>query len=106
MIRFVIGACLMMFICGCGDSESEILQKAEHIKNIKMLKENPIIKNKNTIILSYSKYDNTPIEQLTTFEFEEHEYFMYEKNMNTRWGVLGIAHKGNCKYCNKETKNK
>ena len=102
MIRFVIGACLMVFICGCGDSESEILEKAERIKNSKMIKENPPIKNKNTIILSRSKYDKVPIEQLTTFEFEGHEYFMYEKDMDTRWAVLGIAHKGNCKNCKVE----
>lgn len=97
MIRFIIGVCLMMFICGCKDSESEILAKAERIKYSKKIKENPPFKNENTIILSYYRYDDVPREQITTFEFEEHEYFMYEKDMNTRWAVLGIAHKGNCK---------
>jgi hypothetical protein len=104
MIRFIIGVCLMMFICGCKESESEILAKAERIKYSKMLKDNPLIKNKNTIVLSYYRYDDVPREQITTFEFEEHEYFMYEKDMNTRWAVLGIAHKGNCKNCKKENK--
>ena len=30
---------------------------------------------------------------------------MYKKHIDSNWGVLGLTHKGNCKYCSKNIKN-
>jgi hypothetical protein len=94
--------CLTTFLCGCKDNEDEIIKKAEQIKNARSIKENYSIKNKKTIILN-DGFQNK--EEIYIFEFDGCEYIMYQKNVGTRWGVLGLTHKGNCKYCRKNIKN-
>lgn len=76
--------CLITFLCSCKDDERSIEEK-----------NNPI-KNKKTIILN-DKFQQE--EEITIFEFEGCEYIMYKKHIDTKWGVLGLTHKGNCKYC-------
>ena len=44
-------------------------------------------------------------EEITIFEFDGCEYIMYKKIYRSNWGVLGLTHKGNCKYCSKNMKN-
>lgn len=88
--------CLITFLCSCEDNEDEILKKAEQIKHERFIRENNPIKNKKTIIL-HDEFKQE--EEITIFEFEGCEYIMYKKHMDTRWGVLGLTHKGNCKYC-------
>ena len=93
--------CLITFLCSCKDNDDEIIKKAERIKNARSIKENYSIKNKKTIILN-DGFQNK--EEISIFEFDGCEYIMYQKNVDTRWGVLGLTHKGNCKYCNKNIK--
>lgn len=57
------------------------------------------MKNKKTIILN-DGFQNR--EEISIFEFEGCEYIMYKKYIDSNWGVLGLTHKGNCKYCNKK----
>ena len=94
--------CSTMFLCGCKDDENEILKKAERIKYARSIKENHPMKNKQTITLKDGDFHT---EEITIFEFEGCEYIMYQKYIDTRWGVLGLTHKGNCKYCIKNIKN-
>jgi hypothetical protein len=89
IFKLIICMCLITFLCSCKDNEAEILKKAERIKN------------KKTIILN-SGFQNK--EEITMFEFDGCEYIMYQKNVDTKWGVLGLTHKGNCKYCSKNIK--
>ena len=88
--------CLTAFLCSCKDNEDEIIKKAERIKHVRSIKENNPIKNKKTITLKKDFFDT---EEITIFEFDGCEYIMYKKHIDTRWGVLGLTHKGNCKYC-------
>jgi hypothetical protein len=90
--------CLTIFLCSCKDNEDEIIKKAEQIKYARSIKENNPVKISKTIILNEG-FQNR--EEITIFEFEGCEYIMYKKYIDTRWGVLGLTHKGNCKYCNK-----
>lgn len=90
--------CLIIFLCSCKDNEDEIIKKAERIKYTRYIKENPI-KNKKIITIND---DGFHTEEITIFEFEGCEYIMYKKYIDTRWGVLGLTHKGNCKNCCKK----
>jgi hypothetical protein len=94
--------CLTTFLCSCKDDEDEIIKKAERIKYERTIKENNSIKNKKTIILNDGGFEPG---EITIFEFEGCEYIMYKKYRGTRYGVLGLTHKGNCKYCSKSIKN-
>ena len=91
--------CLTTFLCSCKDEEDEILKKAERIKYERRI--NPI-KNKETITLNDGCFETG---EITIFEFQGCEYIMYKKYKDTRYGVLGLTHKGNCKYCSKNIKN-
>ena len=96
IVKLITCMCLTTFLCGCKDNEDEILKQAERIKHERSIKENKPIKNKKTITLNDG--DNYT-EEITIFEFDGCEYIMYKKHIDTRWGVLGLTHKGNCKYC-------
>ena len=89
-------------LCSCKDTEDEIIKKAEQIKYARSIKENNPIKNKKTITLNDRGFHT---EEITIFEFEGCEYIMYKKFIDSRWGVLGINHKGICKNCSKNIKN-
>ena len=103
MFKLITCMCLTTFLCSCKDNEDEIIKKAERIKYERSIKENNNpIKNKKTITLNGG---DGHTEEITIFEFEGCEYIMYKKYMDTRWGVLGLTHKGNCKYCSKSIKN-
>jgi hypothetical protein len=91
--------CLTAFLCSCKDDEDEIIKKAEQIKYARSIKENNPVKISKTIILNEG-FQNR--EEISIFEFDGCEYIMYKKYIDTRWGVLGLTHKGNCKYCNKK----
>ena len=92
--------CLTTFLCSCKEDEDEIIKKAEQIKYARSLKENNPIKKKKTITILNDRKFHT--EEIIIFEFDGCEYLMYKKHTDTRWGVLGLTHKGNCKYCNKK----
>ena len=96
MLKLITCACLSICLCSCKDDENEILEKAEKIKHARSIKENNPMKNIKTITLNDS---NHHVEEITIFEFDGCEYIMYKKHTDTRWGVVGLTHKGNCKYC-------
>jgi hypothetical protein len=98
ILKLITCICLAIFLCSCNDNEDEILKKAEQITYARSIKENNPIKNKKTITLNDA-------EEIIIFEFEGCEYIMYKKYIDTRWGVLGLTHKGNCKNCSKNIKN-
>jgi hypothetical protein len=97
--------CLTTFLCSCKDNEDEIIKKAEQIKHARFIKENNPIKISKTITLKDDGSHTFHTEEITIFEFDGCEYIMYKKHIDTRWGVLGLTHKGNCKYCSKSIKN-
>ena len=96
----------MLLLSGCGDSDEEILQKAEEIKTIRKSKNTDLITVKKEDVISFHK-DNfsekdilsMPKERIRIIELYGCEYILYEKEIGTRWGVAGLAHKGNCVYC-------
>ena len=90
IFKLIIFMCLTTILCSCKDAENEIVEKTE------------LIKNKKTIILDDCVSSK---EEITIFEFDGCEYIMYEKYIDTKCGVLGLTHKGNCKYCSKSIKN-
>ena len=96
IFKLIICMCLTTFLCSCKDDEDEIIKKAEQIKYARSIKKNNPIKNKETITLNDG--------EITIFEFQGCEYIIYKKHTDTRWGVLGLTHKGNCKYCSKNIK--
>lgn len=98
MIKLIACACLSICLCSCKDDEDKILKKAEQIKYARSIKKNNPMKNIKTITLNDNKYHT---EEITIFEFEGCEYIMYKKYVDIRWGVVGLTHKGNCKYCSK-----
>ena len=102
ILKLIACVCLTTFLCSCKDNEDEILKQAERIKYERSIKENNPIKNKKIITLNDGDFHT---EEITIFEFDGCEYIMYKKYMDTRWGVLGLTHKGNCKYCSKNIKN-
>ena len=95
LVIFITCACLLCFLF--------VYKADENAKITRNIKENNLMKNKNTIMLNT---DNSTFyaEAMTTFEFEGCEYIMYRKYVGTERGVLGLTHKGNCKYCNKTSK--
>lgn len=103
ILKLITCMCLITFLCSCKDNEDEIIKKAEQIKYARSIKVNNPIKNKKTIKLNGGGFRNE--EEITIFEFEGCEYIMYKKHIDSNWGVLGLTHKGNCKYCSKNIKN-
>lgn len=102
MLKLITCMCLTAFLCSCKDNEDEILKQAERIKYKRSIKENNPIKNTKTITLNDGDFHT---EKITIFEFDGCEYIMYKNYIGTNCGVLGLTHKGNCKYCNKNIKN-
>lgn len=102
MLKLITCMCLTIFLCSCKDDEDEIIKKAEQIKHARSIKENNPIKISKTITLKDGDFHT---EEISIFEFDGCEYIMYKKYIDTRWGVLGLTHKGNCKYCSKSIKN-
>ena len=90
IFKLIVCMCLTIFLCSCKDDENKISEKTE------------IMKNKKTIILNDGFQKG---EEITIFEFDGCEYIMYKKYIDSNWGVLGLTHKGNCKYCSKSIKN-
>lgn len=101
IFKLITCMCLTAFLCGCKDNEDEIIKKAERIKHERSIQPIKPIKNKKTIILKKDFFDT---EEITIFEFDGCEYIMYQNNVGTRRGVLGLTHKGNCKFCIKSKK--
>jgi hypothetical protein len=93
---------VMLLLSGCGDSEEEILQKAKEIEFVRASeKENPITVKKENVVSFYKNGFNegVPRERVRIIELYGCEYVLYEKEIGTRWGVAGLAHKGNCEKC-------
>ena len=100
----IICAFIGLSLCGCKESDEDILKKAEKIKEQRLIEANNPIKIKEQITLK-TQFSNTISEGsdlLTIFEFDGCEYICYEKYIGTRWGTMGIAHKGNCIKCLKK----
>lgn len=102
---FVFG--VMLLLSGCGDSDDAIIARAREIERNRIASQNrESIKITGEHVYKYNpgglgkKEDySSPKKRIRVIEFSGCEYVLYEDNIGTRWGVAGLAHKGNCKNC-------
>ena len=102
---FVFG--VMLLLSGCGDSDDEIIARAKEIEKGRIAAQN---REKLKIIeervyeyhsdgLGKKESYCHPKKRIRIIEFSGCEYVLYEDNIGMRWGVAGLAHKGDCKNC-------
>jgi hypothetical protein len=98
---------VILLLSGCGDSDDEIIERAREIErgraaaqnrdNLKIIEEY-VYEYHSEGLGKRESYSN-PKKRITVIEFSGCEYVLYEDNIGMRWGVAGLAHKGNCKRC-------
>ena len=100
-MKCFISACVLVFLlCGCSESDADVIRRAEEIKKFesqktslkevdyKVLKSRGVF-GRDQVIDSY----------IRTVEYDGCEYLIYvDYNEEFSRGV-GMIHKGNCRYC-------
>jgi hypothetical protein len=98
---------VILLLSGCGDSDDAIIARAKEIekgriaaqnrKSLKIIEEH--VYEYHTEGLGKKESYSYPKKRIRVIEFSGCEYVLYEDNIGMRWGVAGLAHKGNCKKC-------
>lgn len=107
-MKCLISACVLVFLlCGCSESDADVLRRAEEIKKFeaqktelkevdyKVLKARGVL-GRDQVIESY----------IRTVEYAGCEYLIYVDH-NYDYGLtrgVGMTHKGNCRYCKERVK--
>ena len=109
-MKSLISACVLVFLlCGCSDSDADVLRRAEEIKKFEAqrtaLKEvdYKVLKSRGRGILGQDWVIDSYIR---TVEYDGCEYLIYVDH-NYDYGLtrgVGMTHKGNCRYCNERVK--
>ena len=105
-MKCFISACVLVFLlCGCSESDADVLRKAEEIKKFEAqktsLKEVDYKVLKSRGIPGRDRVINSYIR---TVEYAGCEYLIYvDHNRSSARGV-GMTHKGNCRYCKERVK--
>ena len=98
---------IILLLSGCGYSDDEIIAIAKEIEKGRVAAQNR--KSLKTIEEHVYEYHSeglgkkesysSPKKRVRVIEFSGCEYILYEDNIGMRWGIAGLAHKGNCKKC-------
>lgn len=103
----LIAFSVILLLSGCGDNDDEIIARAKEIEkgriaaknreNLKIIEEH--VYEYHSEGLGKKESYSRPKKRIRVIEFSGCEYVLYEDNIGMRWGIAGLAHKGNCKNC-------
>lgn len=105
-MKCLISACVLVFLlCGCFESDEDVLKRAEEIKKFESQKtelkevdykvlEARVVPGQDRVIDSY----------IRTVEYDGCEYLIYVDYNNDFCRGVGVTHKGNCRYCKERVK--
>lgn len=101
-MKCFISACVLVFLlCGCSESDADVLRGAEEIK--KFEEQRTKLKEVDYKVLKSRGFGRGQIidSYIRTVEYDGCEYLIYVDH-NYDYGLtrgIGMTHKGNCRYC-------
>lgn len=102
-MKCLISAFVLVFLlCGCFESDANVLRKAEEIKKFEAQKtalkevDYKVLKARGSTVrfLVIDSY-------IRTIEYDGCEYLIYVDRDSFHSRGVGMTHKGNCRYCKK-----
>lgn len=105
-MKCLISACVLVFLlCGCFESDADVLRRAEEIKKIEAQK--TVLKEVDYGILKARGAFGRDLvidSYIRTIEYDGCEYLIYVDHDSSYHRGLGMTHKGNCRYCRERVK--
>ena len=105
-MKRLISACVSVFLlCGCSESDADVLRRAEEIKKFEAQK--TALKEVDYKVLKSRGVfgrDQVVDSYIRTVEYDGCEYLIYVDHDSGYYRGVGVTHKGNCRYCNERVK--
>ena len=100
-MKCLISACVLVFLlCGCSESDADVLRRAEEIKEFEAQKTS--LKEVDYKVLKYRGIlgrDRVIDSYIRIVEYDGCEYLIYVDYNNEFCRGVGMTHKGPCRYC-------
>lgn len=100
-MKCLISAFVLVFLlCGCFESDADVLRRAEEIKKFEAQK--TALKEVDYKVLKARGSHGRDLvidSYIRTIEYDRCEYLIYVDRNNAYSRGVGMTHKGNCRYC-------
>jgi hypothetical protein len=106
-MKCFISVCVLVFLlCGCFESDADVLRRAEEIKKFEAQKtELKEVDYKVLEARGVPGRDRVIDSYIRTVEYDGCEYLIYVDHDSSYHRGVGMTHKGNCRYCKERLEN-